>query len=165
MAALNIPFDAGRRQMFICALSVDGGLQKSCDTVGINYKTYLRHYKKDKEFAAEVDAAIRLIGEEFWAAAKSRFIKGVPEPIIGGKNKDQIITTVQRYSDSFIGTLAKKLDPEFANAHGTGAFGGKGANGLAGTDVKSGVLLSPLKLTEEEFCYLYECEVDKPDAV
>lgn len=103
----------------------------SAEMAGVTPRTVQQHLSRDKEFAEAYQAALDFHTENVYVrAAEARAIEGVRKPIIGGKDRDQIVTHVREYSDTLLQTLMKSRKPEYNK--GAGAEGAEGAGAPGG---------------------------------
>lgn len=114
-----------------------GGRKGLCaEAVGVSTSTVQHHAKVDQQFAEAYEEAHQAwIDENLFTPALKRARDGVEKPIIGGKFKDEIITTVREYSDSLTLALLRAHRPEFRDNQ---AAAGIGVGGQAG-----GVMIVP----------------------
>lgn len=104
----NVEFTMERRMRYLWELRRTGLKYKSAQVAGVSPATVLRLRKEDKDFDAAVRVAKDLfVDEVLVAAARQRAVEGVERPIIGGKDRDQIVATEQVYSDSLLALLLK----------------------------------------------------------
>ena len=98
-------FTPERQERFLEHLRASGMKYLSAEAAGVCYNTVKRFAKNNPEFAEAHDLALQARIDELERAALSRAIDGVVEPVIGGKDRDQVVATIRRYSDS----LASKI--------------------------------------------------------
>ena len=68
---------------------------------------------EDKAFAKSLKIAKQVYADRVRGAVHDRAIVGVLEPIIGGRNKDQIVAVKRVYSDRLLERHIEKWDPEY----------------------------------------------------
>lgn len=103
-------------ERYLQRLADGGGKMASAQEVGVSYDTIYRWERDEPEFARMVkDALVQFTEEKLERPAIQRATEGVEEPIIGGKFKDEIITTVRRPSDNLLIHLMKVYHPERHN--------------------------------------------------
>lgn len=107
--------------IFCEVLEVTGSMRAACDAVGIrNPKTVLNYKLKDLDFAESMEAAADRHREGLYAHAVRRATVGYQVPIIGGKDKNQIVAWETKTSDTLLALLLKRHFPEFREATKSG---------------------------------------------
>jgi hypothetical protein len=134
-----VEFTPERRALFLEHLEEHGTFYEGCAGIGITYSTLVNHRKKDTEFDQQVEMAHQRHVDMLVRVATGRAVHGVSKPIVGGRNKDEIVAHEQVYSDGLMQTLLKSKRTEFgAGGSDGGAGGGSGPGGRAG-----GLLIVP----------------------
>lgn len=107
-------FDRDARDRFLRNYAATGLVFVSCRAAGVSEET-VRHYTRDniEGFADEYAEAKGMYRDSLEAEIHRRAVLGVEEPIIGGKDRDEIVTTVQRYSDRLLEFHAKRHIQEY----------------------------------------------------
>ena len=147
----QVPFTAERKQAYLEMFRYDpdlGGRKFLCaEAIGVSASTLDYHCKYDPEFAEMLEEARQAwIDENLYVPALRRARDGVTKPIIGGKFKDEVVTTVQEYSDSLMLAMLRAHKPEFKEKDPT-AGGGLGSTGSGGVMV---VPMAPGNVAEWE---------------
>lgn len=107
-------FDRDQRDVFLQAFALSGLIFKACRAAGIVQETYRRWQRDNIEgFADEAEEAKAVYRESLEAEIHRRAVDGVPVPLLGGKDRDKIIVTVQEYSDRLLEFHAKRHIPEY----------------------------------------------------
>lgn len=102
------------QEIFCRVLEVTGSIRAGCDALGIKMPlTVKKRMEIDLDFAEAAEAAADRHRQKIYAAAVQRATVGYEVPIIGGKEKDQIVAHERRYSDSILALLLKRHFPEF----------------------------------------------------
>lgn len=110
----SVPMTEERARAFLVNYRNTGRFHLSCELTGMTSDTVKKYMKRDPDFAADVEEAKELWIDEFLvSAAVRRAVEGVDEPIIGGKERDQVVTHRRVYSDSLLNQLLKANRPEF----------------------------------------------------
>lgn len=161
-----VPFTLERKQEFLDFFRNHpdlGGRKNLCaEAVGVSVSTVEYHVKQDPEFAEAFEEARQAwIDENLFTPALKRARDGVEKPIIGGKFKDEIITTVREYSDSLTLALLRAHRPEFRDNSGKAA--GLGSTGTGGVMI---VPAAPLNMEEWQDLYgeMAKGQTGKPGA-
>lgn len=106
-------FTDDRKAKFLVMYRASGLLYKSAAFAGVCGQTVKNHQASDAEFKEICDQVLQERLDELEGAAFSRAVHGVEEPIIGGKDRDEVVTTVRRYSDSLTTFLLRGKRAEF----------------------------------------------------
>lgn len=103
-----VEFTMERRMRYLYELRKTGLHYKSAQVAGVSATRVLKLRKEDPDFDAAVRMAKNLFVDEVLVkAAVTRAVDGVERPIIGGKDRDQVVATEQVYSDSLLALLLK----------------------------------------------------------
>ncbi len=107
-------FDEDARARFLRNYAATGLVYVSCQAAGVSEET-VRAYTRDniEGFADDYATAKGMYRDSLEAEIHRRAVLGVEEPIIGGKDRDEIVTTVQRYSDRLLEFHAKRHIAEY----------------------------------------------------
>lgn len=102
-------FTAEAQERYLDVLRRTGRKMDAARAAGIQYET-ARHYinKNIFQMADRVEEAMESYRDLVEAEIHRRAIEGVPTPIIGGKDRDEIITYVQTYSDRLLEFHARR---------------------------------------------------------
>lgn len=101
-------------ELFLDHIRKTGRKYESAKIAGVSYATLSTYMNKNMwNLADRVAEAMEDYREAIEQEIHRRAIEGVPEPIIGGKDRDEIITYVQRYSDRLLEFHAKRHIPEY----------------------------------------------------
>jgi len=89
-------------------------LYRAAEQAGISDWTVLEHRKKDPEFGRLVDEAKqRWVDEVLIREATRRAVEGCNEPLLGGKNRDEVVAHRKVYSDGLLTTFLRANRSEF----------------------------------------------------
>lgn len=110
-------FDEAAQERFLNHLRMTGRKMDAAKAAGLRYET-IRHYinKNIFQLADRVEEAMNDYRDLVEAEIHRRAIEGVPEPLLGGKDRDKIVTYVQRYSDRLLEFHARRHIPEYRQA-------------------------------------------------
>ena len=128
-----IVFSDERKERFLAELREVGFQNAAAERVGIDPRTVRTHMAQDPEFKERYIEAqkdfteIKIMGEVI-----RRGVQGVSKPIIGGKDRDQVVLHVQEYSDRLLEKLANMGNETFARGAGADGPGGGGPGGAGG---------------------------------
>lgn len=107
-------FDQAAKELFLQHYMKTGRLYESASAANVCQETVRRHERENIDgFAEQFAIAKGIFREHIEGEIQRRAIEGVDEPIIGGRNRDEIIGTVRRYSDPLLMMLAKRHIPEY----------------------------------------------------
>lgn len=126
-----VEFTPERKAMFLEHFRKHGLQWLAAEYAGVRPETVQDHKRKDEVFAELYEAAKEAQTDDMIREAQRRAVEGVDEPIIGGKFKDEVVTTVKRYSDRLLETLLRSRREEFRN------------NAKIDASVSGGVLVLP----------------------
>jgi hypothetical protein len=129
----RMPFDDERKQRYLELYRNDpdlGGNRALCaEAVGCSLWIVDNHINKDPIFRQAYQEATRLwVEDNLVKPTIKRLRDGVEKPIIGGKERDQVVATVREYSDSLAALHLKARAPEFRDSNT--ASGGTGTGGV-----------------------------------
>lgn len=100
--------------VFCEVLEITGSLRAACDSLGIVSMNKVKSYMmKDPDFHDAAEAAADRHRQTLYAHAVRRATVGYQVPIIGGKDKNEIVGYETRVSDSLLTLLLKRHFPEF----------------------------------------------------
>lgn len=137
-----VEFTPELKQKYLEHLRETGFQTLSAEAVGVTTRTVQDHKASDLAFAEAYQQAIDHHTENVIERAMvHRATVGVRKPIIGGKDRDRVVTHVQEFSDACLLALARARKFEYnkgAGGEGDGPGGGGPGNGRVG-----GVLIVP----------------------
>jgi len=124
----RMPFDNERKQRYLELYRYDpdlGGNRALCaEAVGCSLSAVDNHIQKDPVFREAYQEAQRLwVEDNLVKPTIKRLRDGVERPIIGGKERDQVVATVREYSDSLATLHLKARAPEFRDSNTSGGVG------------------------------------------
>lgn len=105
--------DPAVREIYLEELASCGVMIQAADKAGVSTQTVRDHRKLDTDFDELVDVALQRYRQMLHGEAHRRAVDGVDEPVIGGRNKDEVVCYVRRYSDRLLELMLKRHDPEF----------------------------------------------------
>lgn len=99
---------------YVAHIRKTGRKHEAAAVAGVSYDTLRMYVNKNMfQLADRVEEAMSDYREAIESEIHRRAIEGVAEPIIGGKDRDEIVTYVQRYSDRLLEFHAKRHIPEY----------------------------------------------------
>ena len=140
-----VSFTPALKELFLTNYEASGLLYFSAKLTGVSSSVIYDHMKTDPEFKERVGEAKERHTDTLIAEAQRRAVEGDPEPIIGGKDRDQVVTMVTRRSDRLMELMLKSRRGEFS-------AGADKANNGAAPGQLGGVLLIPFaQLTVDDW--------------
>lgn len=106
-------FDETKRNEFLMALAESGNISYACRRVGVPRTTLDKYRNENAEYNEFMDDALAYYADTVVGAAHQRAVHGYTVPIVGGRNKDEIVAHEVRYSDSLMAMMLKTVDPRF----------------------------------------------------
>lgn len=86
----------------------------SAEKVGISLRTVDEHRQRDPEFREQMDEAKRQYVEENYIEQARKFaLEGMEKPIIGGKERNEIVAYEREYSPDMLKFLIRQSDSSF----------------------------------------------------
>ncbi len=111
--------DPAAREIFCKMLEVTGSMRAACDVICNTMPEVKRAMLYDPDFAEEVEASADRHRQSLYAHAVQRATVGYEVPIIGGRDKDQVVGYERRVSDSLLTLLLKRHFTEFRESKAT----------------------------------------------
>lgn len=109
-----VEFTVERKELFLKTLRKIGVVNHAAELVGVTASTVYDHRKFDPVFAEEMQFAREAwIDETLIETAVQRATQGYKKPIIGGRERNEIVTYETQYSDALHLALLKAHRPEF----------------------------------------------------
>jgi hypothetical protein len=133
-------WDDQKRDRFLTFFRERGLFMRACEASGVSPGTVRNHLNKDPEFKALYEDAKVAVTEHLEAEAWRRATEGVQKPIIGGKDRDEVVCHEQVYSDGLLTMLLKGNMPNKYRD-----------NVKVDANVTGGVLLVPKPLSVDEW--------------
>lgn len=138
--ASKMKLDDKAKGVFLNVLGKTGRRQQAADAAGVTLGTVNRHREDDPEFE---EAYQRALGK--WADTVHilalKLMNGVKKPIIGGKDKDQIIAHEVVHATNLLAMEMKRTNPEYKER----------AELDINSNGKHEVLVTPAGMTPEEW--------------
>ncbi|QYW02104.1 terminase small subunit [Stenotrophomonas phage Sonora] len=120
-----VEFTPERKLVYLESLRNTGLVYLSAEFAGVVSRTVQEHRKRDPEFNEACEEA-----KQWWidnvlvAEAIKRATVGLEEPIIGGKDRDEIVAYKRVVSDGLLTTLLKSSRQEFRTGEAEGGVAG-----------------------------------------
>lgn len=109
--------DPDAQDLFCETIELTGSLRAACDALGIVSTAKVRRYiDRNPDFAELVEAAAQRHRDALYAHGLQRATVGYLKPVIGGKDKDEIVAYERVVSDSLLALYLKRHFVEFREA-------------------------------------------------
>lgn len=126
-----VEFTAARKEQFLELYRKNGLLYLSAEIVGVHERTVQDHVKQDPVFGEAYESAKQAwIDEVLVQEAVRRATKGNQRPIVGGKDRDEIVAHEMVYSDQLMALMLRSRRGEFRDGVNGGEGGGSGGGVL-----------------------------------
>jgi hypothetical protein len=120
-------FDEDAQRRALVAYAHHGTYSKAAAAASVCMRTIRNKVRDDAQFAELWEEALMIFRDKMEEIAYDIAFKGTEVPIIGGKDKDQIIAYTKKYEPRIIELMLKKFNPEYREkqlALPNGAVGG-----------------------------------------
>lgn len=108
------PFTYDVRVRYLHELRKYGRPAWAAEALGVTSRAVAKAKAEDPDFAEACECALAAFYDAVYvAAAQRRAVDGIERPIIGGRNRDEIVAYEKVYSDSLLALLLKAHVPEF----------------------------------------------------
>ncbi len=139
LQASKITFDDNRKGIYLNHLRQYGRKMQACRAAGVALNTVADHIANDPDFALAREQALAdyadIVQQLAW-----KLMEGVKKPIVGGKDKNEIITHEIVHATNLLAMEMKKTNPEY-----------KDRQEIDVNNKGGGVLVVPAGVTPEEF--------------
>lgn len=105
--------DDEQASLFLKVLRETGAYICAAEACNCNPREIQSYRREHPEFQLLCDDALEHYGTDIVRAMHTRAVQGWENPIIGGRNKDEIVAYEKKYSDSLGAMFLKKVDPSF----------------------------------------------------
>lgn len=106
-------FNDELKSIFLDVFAETNRVMEACDLVKISYYTIKYHLEHDEEFVAAYENAKRRYRDKIHRHATELMLQGTEVPIIGGKNKDQVVAKYKNYPIPLLQMELKRVDPDY----------------------------------------------------
>ena len=106
-------FDDGAKGVALDMFAKTGRVTDAAMVAGVSTSTVRSHLERDPEFAQAWEIARQEYADYVTSLIEERAFKGVEEPIIGGKFRDQVVAHKRVFSDSLAMMHAKRYVEEY----------------------------------------------------
>ena len=133
----RIQFTDDKKEGFCKAYANCGRMYQAAKKVGVTYECVRSHLKIDLEFQTLFEEARQAYADKVHQTVELVAIEGVDKPIVGGRNKDRIITYEKVFATNILAMEMKRTNPEYRE------------KSEVDVNVQGGVLLIPAPMTQE----------------
>ena len=106
-------FDDGAKGVALDMFAKTGRVTDAAMVAGVSSSTVRNHLERDPEFAQAWEIARQEYADYVTGLIEERAFKGIEEPIIGGKFRDQVVAHKRVFSDSLAMMHAKRYVEEY----------------------------------------------------
>lgn len=147
-------FDYDAQERFLRSIENQGRITVAAEAVGVSAECAREYIRSDREgFAERFNEAMQVFRDKIEEEIHRRAMEGVDEPIIGGKDRDEVVAHVRRYSDRLLEFYAKRHIPEYRE------------RGQLDVNVSGGVMVVPARpATPSDWATQYE-SLERPTDV
>lgn len=135
-----IKFDDNAKRVYCEALAEHGVKTAAAGAAGVCMTTVNKHAANDPEFQEAEQAALETYNGSMLLYFKNLVFKGVQRPIIGGKDRDEVVAYETIISPQLVAMEVKRVDPEYRDKQSIDLTGNGG-----------GVLVVPAGVSPEEW--------------
>jgi len=144
LQAAKIKFDDAAKDRYLTVLAQTGFKSRACMAAGVTRQTVAQHAENDPEFAEAMEEALDKYQARFMEHWDELVYEGVEEPIIGGKDRDEVIAHKRVYPINLIAMEARRVEPGFKERSEVDIKGG------------GGVLVVPANAAPDEWAKIVE---------
>lgn len=144
LQAARIKFDDAAKERYLTVLGQTGFKSRACMAAGVTRQTVAQHVENDPDFAEAVEEALDRYQARFMEHWDELVYEGVEEPIIGGKDRDEVIAHKRVYPINLIAMEARRVEPGFKERSEVDIKGG------------GGVLVVPANAAPDEWAKIVE---------
>jgi hypothetical protein len=140
MQTSRIKFDDKLKQKFLDEFAFCGRMAEAAYNADVTYACAKYHLDNDPEFMQAFEEAKQKYRDRVATKAQRLIFDGSKDPIVGGKNKDEIIGHKTTEYPNLILAELKRVDPSYTDRQQLDINGGA-----------SGVLVAPADMSPEEW--------------
>lgn len=135
----RIKFDDDRKEVFLQAFAKTNRMHQSAEAAGVSLQTVRNHIENDPDFAEAFHEAQVAYRDKVHETLYHIAVEGVDEPILGGKDRDFVVTHVRKYYERSLLAEARRVDPDYKE------------RSEVDMNHKGGVIVIPGDLTPDQF--------------
>jgi hypothetical protein len=126
-----IQFDDLNKLLFLKEIAKTGQFMAATQSCGVSSSTVRKHLKDDPEFNEAYMDARETYKDIVISVAQKLALEGIDEPMIGGRNRDEVVAYKKVYATNILAMEMKRVDPGYKD------------KSQVDLNVRSGVLLLP----------------------
>jgi hypothetical protein len=111
--ASKIKFDDKRKAIYLNVLRKTGLRHRSAQAAGVTMQTVNNHLASDEHFKIARDEALAEYADIIQQHAFKISVKGVKKPLLGGKDKDEIVAYEEVYATNILAMEMKRTNPDY----------------------------------------------------
>lgn len=138
LQASKVKFDDTKKAIYLNHLRQFGRKMQACRAAGVGLDCVAKHIEVDPDFAMARAEALAEYADKVQQLAW-KLMEGVKKPIVGGKDKDQIITYELVHATNLLAMEMRKTNAEYKDRSEVDIKGG------------GGVLVVPATLTPQQW--------------
>jgi len=154
LQAARLKFDDAAKERYLTVLAATGFKTRAAKAAGVSCQTVATHVENDPDFAEAMQGALEDYHARFMEHWDRLVYEGTEEPIIGGKDKDEVVATKTVFPTNLIAMEARRVEPGFKERSEVDIKGG------------GGVLVVPANASQDEWQKIVEgrnAETVQPD--
>lgn len=136
-------FDDDRKATFLQRFAECGRMYESAQAADISYATVSKHLKDDPEFAEAFGEAREAYKDLVHRTAYKVGVEGYDEPMIGGKDKNEVVAHKRVYATNILAMEMRRVDPSYKE------------RSEIDMNLNGGVMLLPGEMSLEEWMEKY----------
>jgi hypothetical protein len=146
LQAARLKFDDAAKERYLTVLAATGFKTRAALAAGVSCQTVGTHAENDPDFAEAMQGALEQYHARFMEHWDELVYEGTEEPIIGGKDRDEVIAHKRVYPINLIAMEARRVEPGFKERSEVDIKGG------------GGVLVVPANAAPDEWAKIVEGE-------
>lgn len=112
MQMAKVKFDDAAKLRYLDHLSKTGRKGHAAAAAGVCPNCVIEHRKNDPIFNEAVEIALQMYADDVHALA-TKLMNGVKKPILGGKDKDEVVAYEMVYATNLVAMEMKRTNPEY----------------------------------------------------
>lgn len=144
LQATRLKFDDAAKERYLTVLAATGFKTRAAQAAGVTRQTVATHEENDPDFAEAMQEALDHYHSRFMQHWDTLVYEGTEEPIIGGKDRDEVIAHKRVYPINLIAMEARRVEPGFKERSEVDIKGG------------GGVLVVPANAAPDEWAKIVE---------
>jgi hypothetical protein len=136
--ASKLKFDDTQKSIYLNVLAKTGRKNQAAQAAGVCTTQVLRHRDNDPDFELAFQEAMGKYHDKVHTLAY-KLMDGIKEPIVGGKDKDQIVAYKLVHATNLLAMEMRRVNPEYKERAEVEHTGG------------GGVLLAPAGISPQDF--------------